>query len=56
MMRRKCNQLQPSPIGEVCKLLKMVARDGLEQHYTQFAIPLRGIIFDPRLVEGRLCA
>jgi hypothetical protein len=27
---RKCNQLQPNPENLVCKLLKMVARDGIE--------------------------
>jgi len=27
---RECNQLQPSRIGAVSKLMKMVARDGIE--------------------------
>jgi hypothetical protein len=26
----KCNQLQPNSEKQVCKLLKMVARDGIE--------------------------
>ena len=29
-LTRKCNQLQPKPGRAVCKLLKMVARDGIE--------------------------
>ena len=27
----------------------MVARDGIEQHYTEFVLPADGIILDPRL-------
>jgi len=45
----KCNQLQPKSKMAVCKLLKMVARDGFGEHYTALTIPLTGIRLDPRL-------
>ena len=38
-LTRKCNQLQPKPKMAVCKLLKMVARDGIEPPTPAFSGP-----------------
>jgi len=38
----------------VCKLLKVVARDGHQQHYSLPIIPLNDVYLDPR-GEVRLC-
>ena len=45
----KCNQMQPNSARRACKSLELVARDGIEQHYTVLTLPLTGIHLDPAL-------
>jgi hypothetical protein len=37
------------------KTATAVARDGIEQHYTFFEIPLNGVRLDPRLDQSYAC-
>jgi hypothetical protein len=48
-MWQKCNQMQPNGEVKVCKLLKMVARNGYPQHSTVFSFPLNDVYLDPKL-------